>query len=262
MSALYVFAGGAAALVGVFLFAFTGACSPTKNRVAIGFSYVVVLLALASPFLLVDEIASYPGPLESMKRAPVGLVLTTVHNHPQWVLNIGGQISQDATTEQDYGLVVPLYVIVLAVVGAAINMTRQVPRFQPESERAGPVIVEPASLPFGERRRRTTRSGRRRESWRTGLLTQYMYLISAPFLAIAAYYLLVWTGTDSKTSIVVLVAFSVGIVSDPVLKKVTDVGYSFIRQKPKAGEPQEGAEAPAERRTERKPPASMAAGGG
>lgn len=261
MSPLRLCVVGAAIIVvwlGLFLWVFTGDCTATKNRVAIAFSYVQVLLALIVPFLLVDFFASNPTVLAFMREAPIGICLANVNNHPQWVLNIGSRVpSEPVVGLTENGLIIPLYVIVLAFVGGAINLTRQVPRFQPESERRE---TQQPLLPYGERRK-IRRMERRRSDWRTGLLTHYMYLASAPFLAIAAYYLLVWTGIDSKLPIVVLFAFCVGIISDPVLKKITDVGYGFLRHKQAPLESKEISESADISQLERKPPAAAAVQG-
>ena len=48
-------------------------------------------------------------------------------------------------------------------------------------------------------------------SWRVELLNQYMYLISAPFLAIVTYYTLDLLGL-SKAGVVVVLSFSVGLI--------------------------------------------------
>ena len=48
-------------------------------------------------------------------------------------------------------------------------------------------------------------------AWRQGLVTQHMYLISAPFLAIAVFYLLDWLDLRKK-ALLVLASFSVGLV--------------------------------------------------
>lgn len=75
-------------------------------------------------------------------------------------------------------------------------------------------------------------------AWRTELLNQYMLLISAPFLAIATSYMLM--GLDlTKVPIIVLVAFSVGLIPEPILRTITDTAERFLRQPPPS--PAEGA---------------------
>jgi hypothetical protein len=223
----------------VFLWAFTGSRSLLKNRVAIGFSYLVILLCLGVPFLAANLVLSSPFLRGYMKDAPVGLLISKVNDEPQWVLNIGGYVEKkqlEAKPEAsdfevlnlEHGLIVPIYVIILAMVGSAINMTKQVPRYQPESERIGGLSLITAPGEPIERRKNQYRERRRRD-WRTGLISHYMYLVSSPFVAIAAYYLLVSLGINNRVPIVVLVSFSVGLISDPILRKITDTGYSFLR---------------------------------
>lgn len=57
-------------------------------------------------------------------------------------------------------------------------------------------------------------------AWRKGLVDQYMYLFSAPFLAIATYYLLIWLEL-TKVPVLVLVSFSVGLISDKIVDAIT-----------------------------------------
>jgi hypothetical protein len=237
---LYVLAAflGMAPVV-VFLWAFTGSRSLMKNRVAIGFSYLVILLCLGLPFLATNLVLSSPFLRGYMKDAPVGLLISKVNDEPQWVLNIGGYVQKRQLEQKpeaadfevlnlEHGLIVPIYVIILAMVGSAINMTKQVPRYQPESERIGGLsLITTPGEPI-ERRKNPYRDRRRRD-WRTGLISHYMYLVSSPFVAIAAYYLLVSFGINNRVPLVVLVSFSVGLISDPILRKITDTGYSFLR---------------------------------
>ena len=62
----------------------------------------------------------------------------------------------------------------------------------------------------------------RTQKWRLGLLSLYMYLISAPFLATVTYYLLWWLDLTKKP-ILVLVSFSIGLISDQIVDKIIDV---------------------------------------
>ena len=58
--------------------------------------------------------------------------------------------------------------------------------------------------------------------WRQGLITQHMYLLSSPFLAIAVFYLLDWLDLRKKP-LLVLASFSVGLISDQILSKILSV---------------------------------------
>jgi hypothetical protein len=58
--------------------------------------------------------------------------------------------------------------------------------------------------------------------WRQGLITQHMYLLAAPFLAIAVFYLLDWLDMQKKP-LLVLSSLSVGLTSDKILSAILSV---------------------------------------
>ena len=222
------------------------------------------------------------------------------------------------------GLVIPLYVIILSVIGGAINMTRKVPVFQKEGEesdfnlarpisRVGTAVLNltrrsggtedtpPDSTPpaavvppipepdasAGEQAKKLDaqldlllteqiqRNGQTdstltqirslvssmqelyksrksdepllnfssfedwaashprlslllRGSWRVELLNQYMYLISAPFLAIVTYYVLDLLGL-SKQGVVVVLSFSVGLISERIVSWILGIATGYLR---------------------------------
>jgi hypothetical protein len=210
-------------LFGTFLFAFTGKSSSFKNHLAILFGYIVISLFLAFPLLAPVVLPlAFPETFGVIQRTPVGLVVTKVASEPesgpQWALNIGGYIPETTDPSNaegvkvEGGLTIPLYVILLSIIGGAINMTRQVPKFQEEEASA---------------------------TWRTELLNQYMFLISAPFLAIATYYMLIGLNL-TKVPVMVLMAFSVGLISESILRIITDTAVRFLHHQPSAASPATG----------------------
>jgi hypothetical protein len=64
--------------------------------------------------------------------------------------------------------------------------------------------------------------------WRKGLLSQYMYLISAPFLAIATYYLCIWLAFK-VVPLFVLVSFCVGLISDQIVDAIKNLVRELLR---------------------------------
>ena len=64
--------------------------------------------------------------------------------------------------------------------------------------------------------------------WRVELLYQYMYLMSAPFLAIVAYYMLDLLGL-TKMPILVLIAFSVGLISEKILSWLLGLASGYLK---------------------------------
>jgi hypothetical protein len=126
------------------------------------------------------------------------------------------------------GLAIPLYVIILAMFGAGINMMRQIPRIQckhlaelPASSQGLffallelPVGIAKAAVPC--EKATTERTGQIQRE----VIEQYMCLLSAPFLAIAVYYLLQILGSSTSKPVLVLMAFSTGLISDRIVAAI------------------------------------------
>ena len=92
------------------------------------------------------------------------------------------------------GLVVPLYAVVLSLMGAAVSMTRRVPEFQRRLTSGDPEHVT-------------------YDSAREGLVFQIMQVASAPLIVLTAYYLV---DPNSRASTIAL-SFASGFSSETVL---------------------------------------------
>lgn len=291
-----------AAVVVLFLFfavIYTGNPTTIKNRLQVIAAYVVIVFALILPISAPFALSAYPAFMKLVATSPVSIlkvrgVETTegeVVKLNQWAFNIGGVPKPEEKTKdtlQFYdlqgGIVVPLYVIILALLGGAVNMTRAVPRLQndldavfyshslevaslslemTEKLAAGigrrviggtqgePRNVESASPEAGTGEREDSReitasdstldsvetSGTENHSSEEGgkergddlekkliglrrdLIVQYMYLVTAPVLAIVVYYLLFMMEKRliHSVPIVVLMAFASGLLAETVL---------------------------------------------
>lgn len=92
------------------------------------------------------------------------------------------------------GLVVPLYAVVLSLMGAAVSMTRRVPEFQRRLS-----ADDPERMTF--------------DAAREGLVFQIMQVASAPLIVLTAYYLV---DPNSRASTIAL-SFASGFSSETVL---------------------------------------------
>jgi hypothetical protein len=161
------------------------------------------------------------------------------------------------------GLAVPFYVIILAMLGAGINMTKKIPGIQkdytklppgatedmagkalaapmkilamllPRKTLAAPVTATkpPDETPFEEKEKQRDAVSAIRKS----LIDNYMGLISAPFLAIAVYYLLQVVATNIAEPVLVLVSFATGFISDSIVAAITTLAKKMLEQA--SGEP-------------------------
>jgi hypothetical protein len=142
-----------------------------------------------------------------------------------WLLTIGGFVGttyckdentypgclptdQNRHSEITNGLVVPFYVVFLAFIGGAVSLTRRIPEYQkraepdykPASDLAAFSKLEPYEA-------------------RESVVFQIMQLISAPFIAITAY----WAIAPSTVPASIGLAFVSGFASETVLMLIRGV---------------------------------------
>lgn len=133
-----------------------------------------------------------------------------------WVINIGGYINHcDEEEEQGKkkatacqvsdGLMIPLYFIILALMGGSISLTRRLPELQKQ--------VSDEHIATKHQPRLT------QYEFREHLIFQIVQFISAPFLAILAYYLI----EPSNLTNSVALAFVAGFASETILLMVRSV---------------------------------------
>jgi hypothetical protein len=231
------------------LYVFTGLVTPYKLNQIITFCYIFTGVAVVGsllPFTLPNLFSEPAEPSKTSREAPLGILRGCAAQsgqadwHPtevvcgrggtQWVVRIGGTVTppeasaaapqssekpvpppaqgageaapQSGQTpaappklgrEITGGLVVPLYVIVLALVGGAISMTRRVPEYQ--------------------RRAMDSRDPLTNAEAREYLVFQIMQVITAPLIAITAYY--IFRPAAPLESVVV--GFASGFASEPIL---------------------------------------------
>ena len=133
------------------------------------------------------------------------------------------------------GLVIPLYMIVLAMVGAGINMTRKVPEIQKDYDAVQwtltGLVKAPVEMFGGSDEQQIDRASDKqridRAKIRQELIELYMYFISAPFLAIAAYYLVQVVANSVTTPALVVTAFATGLTSNAVVGKIISSAESL-----------------------------------
>lgn len=133
-----------------------------------------------------------------------------------WVINIGGHIERctkdndkdfgkSVTCEVKDGLLIPLFFIIMALMGGSISLTRRLPELQKQAGSEHIATQQQPKLTQYE--------------FREHLIFQMVQYISAPFLAILAYYLI---EPGNITNSVVL-AFTAGFASETILLMVRSI---------------------------------------
>lgn len=164
------------------------------------------------------------------------------------------------------GLTVPFFVVMLAMFGAGVNLTRKVPEIQRNYYqflgKAQPSLLAATGVALaGLFRSRGVPEDAGGAEIRKSLVQNIMYFAAAPFLGIAVYYLLRVLATEVTLPVLVIAAFATGLVSDTIVEKVIEIAGQTI--KPAAGGQGDGAAAPPPPEAERQatPPDTGKPGG-
>jgi MFS family permease len=197
------------------LYVFTGMVTNRKLNEIIAFCYIFTGLIVVGSILPWATPSLFSG--EDTIKAPISILRGCAEKNPdvpkgvkcdgadgyQWVVNIGGVIPRVKPGEKkdppelgykiQGGLIVPLYVIVLAIIGGAVSMTRRVPEYQ----RRAMTIQDPLT----------------NQQAREFLIFEIMQVLTAFLIAIVAYYIV----APDKTSTAVVLAFGSGFASAPIL---------------------------------------------
>jgi hypothetical protein len=216
-----------------FSYWFTGVVTRQKLNKIISFCYSFTLVSILSPILMTGVVLLLPPDLYRIIALDslVGITLGCSSPLPdeasnsippevrcgsgdkenyQWLINIGGVPAEESwqksglspenwrrpRTHINGGLVVPVYIIVLAFMGGAISMTRRVPEYQRRTaDPCDPMTPEIA---------------------REHLVFQIMQVVSAPLIAVTIYHLF---GPTSRATSIVL-GFASGFASEPILQAI------------------------------------------
>lgn len=103
------------------------------------------------------------------------------------------------------GLVLPLYVVLVAMIGGAISLSRRIPEIQKRTDPSYPGTSAQTKLKLYEAREQ--------------VVFQIMQLVSAPFIAICSFHVLEPKGTPSAVAL----AFGSGFASETILLMIRGV---------------------------------------
>jgi Bacterial Ig-like domain (group 2) len=201
-------------------YVFTGVVTNSKLNQIIRFCYIFTLLALCLsilPFWIPQLYSSSsPHKFNQPSDAPLSVLRGCADTRDgtgsgtssdvplevqcsggnQWVVNIGGVV-EDSPDGQSYkvdgGMVVPLYVVVLALIGSAISMTRRVPEYQRRAMSAQDPLTNVEA--------------------REKLIFQIMQVLSAPLIAVTVYEI----SKPGSLATSVALGFGSGFASEPIL---------------------------------------------
>jgi hypothetical protein len=227
----------------------TGVVTRQKLNQIITFCYALTFFAVLSPLVMIATVVMLPGELfrimtlespisislacsvqlpgEEAKAIPPDLQCGPDDKpHYEWLLNIGGvagkqswdwaakdagELWRHPPVQIHGGLVVPIYVVMLAFIGGAVSMTRRAPEYQ--------------------RRAADPEDNMTPEQAREYLVFQIMQLVSAPLIAITIYH--IFAPTSRATSSVL--GFTSGFAAEPLLLSIRALAEKLSFSSPASG---------------------------
>jgi hypothetical protein len=173
-----------------------------------GSGFFFLLVALGGPLLI-----SLSPTLEALLRTtPVGLVkgATEKIKDIQWVVNIGGVLGSDNVLKGGYS--VPLFLLVLGVMGGVISMLLKLPDFLHEFDAIGSnsptESVDVSNL-------------------RAKVFRYFVFIVTGPFLGMIVYSLAVLADYTNALALSIM-AFSVGFISDHIVEAMLSVSENVL----------------------------------
>jgi hypothetical protein len=156
---------------------------------------------------------------------------------PQWVISLGGHVLQchvEGNCEEalpadvDFapklitgGLVVPVYFVVLTLLGALVSMVRRLPEFQHRSSECYPAEYATTVVETGSEPRPPLSLGQARDY----VVFQMIQVASAPVIGVVAY---AWAEPRQIAS-TTLLAFAAGFSSDVFLLAIRNLAERFVK---------------------------------
>ncbi|MBI3304570.1 MAG: hypothetical protein HYZ72_21105, partial [Deltaproteobacteria bacterium] len=167
-----------------------------------------LLVALGGPLL----ISLSPTTEVLLRTTPVGVAKATTEKVKdlQWMLNIGGVVGSDNTLKGGYGI--PLFILILAVVGGVISMLLKLPEFLHDYD----AIPEGAAEEAGQV-----------SSLRAKIFKYFVYILTGPFLGMIVYSLVTLADYTNTLALSVM-AFSVGFISDQIVETMLAVAGNVL----------------------------------
>ena len=228
-----------------FSYWFTGIVTRQKLNQIISFCYAFTFLAILSPVLMIGILLMFPLDLYRILAldSPIAITLgcsiplpgetsnaipaeircgSEDHENYQWVVNVGGtpthQFWPKGGNATEFwrrprlhingGVVIPVYIIVLAFIGGAVSMTRRVPEYQRRTaDPTDPMTPECA---------------------REAFVFQIMQVVSAPLIAVTLYHLV---GPTSRATSIAL-GFAAGFASEPILVAIRALVEKLLPARP------------------------------
>jgi hypothetical protein len=175
------------------------------------FGFFIVMLGFAAPLLF----SFSPATEVFLRTTPIGFakVFSDKMRDMQWVIHVGGLINFENKIQG--GVAVPLLVVIFAMFGGVVNTFVQLPKSLQEY--------------YDIARSSDADQAQKMVAFRMRVCTQFVYILSSPFLAVIVFCLLSMADYSNPWVLSVLAA-SVGFLSDQIVDTLLAVARGWLSQ--------------------------------
>jgi hypothetical protein len=158
-------------------------------------------------------------------RSPIGIVVKSINNTDEWVLNIGG-----GPYSYNSSLQIPIYVLVIGLVGGYLRYLYKTSRLMTDNE----LIRERQKIKKLLAKEHTRNIARRIAFYQS--LKDLVLLFLSPLIAVAVWFLISqWRPTENSVQLIGLLCFSASLLTVEIVNTIIRFTKDYL-QKPESGE--------------------------
>jgi hypothetical protein len=222
---------------------------------SIGFlAALMLLIAIGIRNLAIDEILRFiflSGMVGSIllgflvsdnqfgTRSPIGIVIKSTSNGNEWVLNIGGgPASPTGKPAYNIGLQIPIYVLVIGLVGGYLRYLYKTSKLMTDNE----LIKERRKIKKLLAQENTRNIARRIAFYQS--LKDIVLLFLSPLIAVAVWFLISqWRPTENSVYLIGLICFAASLLTVEIVNTMIRFTKGYLKEPEASKQEEEPAQA-------------------
>jgi|GEM_PF-2494633 diacylglycerol kinase len=164
-------------------------------------------------------------------RSPIGIVVKSTNNSNEWVLNIGGGPPIFNGTSYVTGLQIPIYVLVIGLVGGYLRYLYKTSKLMTDNE----LIKERQKIKMLLTKEHTRNIARRISFYQS--LKDLVLLFLSPLMAVAVWFLISqWRPTENSVQLIGLVCLSASLLTVEIVNTIIRFTKDYLKKPESAPE--------------------------
>jgi len=173
-------------------------------------------------------------------RSPIGIVVKSTNNaSAEWVLNLGGGPSYlPKIPEYDKGLQIPIYVLIIGLVGGYLRYLYKTSKLLTDNE----LIKERRKIKMLLTKEHTRNIARQIAFYQS--LKDLVLLFLSPLMAVAVWFLISqWRPTENSVQLIGLVCFSASLLTVEIVNTLIRFTKGYLKEPEASKQEEESAQA-------------------